>query len=434
VAARSEAERPGAPSLAGAALRSDGAGRDGTGDRWPLVLAIALIGSQVPWIRYGPLAALVIALITFRGWWRVLGLVRFGRACVFLVMAALASGVLLVLLAPDPYLVTSREATFTLLFIASQAAAALVAAYARIRLGLSLTLGAYAAGAALQGVYLAPTVENPWKFYLGLPVGVLLVLFVSQVLGRLATIVTLLGLAAVSGANDARSLAAFFALSAIVSAPALYRGTASEQPPTRRQSYLRRSVLMVSLGYGLYQAGVRIALSGGLGPGIEERTAEQLAVAGSVIEGGRPEWAATSALFADDPLGIGPGVRLTLSQLAVAENALLQRGVASGGAYVNEYLFTTSVRLHAIIADLWVNTGLMGVLLGAVMLVLLGKELLISTAVTSRATPAFTVLLIAGLWYMLFGPMLSNLPGVAFTVGVAAGSSALSRIRPGPDS
>ena len=71
-------------------------------------------------------------------------------------------------------------------------------------------------------------------------------------------------------------------------------------------------------------------------------------------------------------------------------------------------LFGGAFKLHSVTADLWVSLGLLGLLLAAVVAVLLVGSLARSLA-ERDANMLVTFTTVVSIWFLLFGPIVSNL-------------------------
>ena len=93
-------------------------------------------------------------------------------------------------------------------------------------------------------------------------------------------------------------------------------------------------------------------------------------------------------------------------------------GAATEGTYVDEYMLGHRIELHSIIADLWVNFGLVGFGLGAMMVAEIFRSLLRRLA--AGAVPALVTLLsLVGIWDLFFSPLASNLMHLILAVALA---------------
>lgn len=344
----------------------------------------------------------------YRGSWVLLGLV----------VAAIASAPLLVWLATNSS-AGARDfedgAALRQVALLGRTAIVLCALlWAHRRLPVRVLVILYATGALVEGL-LSPEAwsGNAWKYVFAWPVAVLLLALVDRS-RRIIVLPVIAGLALVSQQNDYRS---FFGLLLVVALFSMWR-------PQRQTRSVRagRKILSGGLALGavylLYRASTWLALGGHLGESIQSRTERQfIAGNGSVLAGARPEWGATLHLFQSRPLGFGPGVVPSMGDVQIGRAGL---GVAPGSSstYVDGYLFGQQIELHSVIGDLWVQFGLAGLALAAVLVYRLAGALLRQVASTTERSPMVAFLALTALWDMAFSPILA-LMTVVLAVAVA---------------
>lgn len=271
--------------------------------------------------------------------------------------------------------------------------------------GLGLLAVAATAAEPLNGS------QNPWKQHWSLPVTVLVLAGAQAVRSRLLAVLGLVALAAVSVANDSRSMTALLAMTAAV---VVYQ---SMPVSAVRLTATRLVVLLVVVGTATYWAFSELALSGTLGLSTRLRTEEQLLRSGSVLLGGRPEIAATVGLFERWPLGFGSGTVLDPQGVAVAQNAMSGINYDGTNGYVTNYMFGRTIELHSGIGDLWAWFGLPGLVL-ALLLVWALLDALAQSLSTRGASPLQVFVLLVALWNMFFGPFYSLAPVLALALGL----------------
>jgi hypothetical protein len=274
----------------------------------------------------------------------------------------------------------------------------------------------------VTGLVDAAETANPWKFQFSSP---LMVVALALALGWGRPVVTLavLGvLAVLNVTNDARSA---FGFCVVAGALVLW-----QQRPRRAgaaaggRPWLALPVL-AGLGAAGYWLLTRLMLAGALGEEIQQRTAVQIAQTGSLILGGRPEWAATWALAREHPLGFGLGVVPNSEDLLIGKAGIAVTNIPTAEDYLQNYLLAGRVELHSILADLWAVLGPAGVLLGLLTAALVVAGL--AAQLRRREASGLVCLLVPmALWGLLFGPMASN----ADTLTLALGLLLLPR-RPG---
>lgn len=281
--------------------------------------------------------------------------------------------------------------------------------WARRTLGVLLTVGLYATGMIVQVLLtIGHTAGNPWKFGLAVPVTILALVFAS---GKrpLWTVIVLLAAGGASIANDFRS---FLALAIVTLVIWAWNSRSRARASVKLIGFVAVSVLA-------YVGGTQAALLGLLGERNQLVTQQQIANAGSVLAGGRVESAASFALFAERPVGIGPGVLPLPSDIMTGESALLSRGVNIDGEYVNDYLFAAGIKLHSLVADFWVNYGLVGLAL-ALLMGWIAVTALLRAFSNSKSPALIFFLIVITLWNLAFSPIGTNLWETILAVSVLA--------------
>ena len=251
---------------------------------------------------------------------------------------------------------------------------------------------------------------NAWKFSFSLPLTVV----VLALLGRRhpwLTTAALLGFAAGGVAADSRSYSAFCVLTAAL---VLWRAG-----PGSAHGRLRMTAVIGATALAGYQVGTELLVQGYLGEVLQQRSVEQVQRAGSLLAGGRPEWAATRALFVEHPWGFGLGAVPASEDLRTAKAGLDTVGISGSNGYVKHYMFGGGFKLHSVVADLWSFFGVAGLALGALLLALVVRSFVTVLAV-GRPAPVVVFLCILSLWWLLFGPLQSNFADICIVLGLAA--------------
>ncbi len=195
-------------------------------------------------------------------------------------------------------------------------------------------------------------------------------------------------------------------------------------PKGRGQGRLRVIALLATLGLVAYQGGEALILEGLLGSYTQQRTAAQVHAAGSLLLGARPEIGASLALMRHEPWGFGAGTTANSHDIAVAKTGMSQLNYDPNNGYVDTYMFGESIELHSIIGDLWALFGIVGLGLGAYLVVLLASGL--AHRLGRRRPPAVVVFAaISSLWEPV--PR-ADLHGLA-AAGPQRGARAASRRR-----
>ncbi|MGB3411607.1 MAG: hypothetical protein WBA45_10440 [Microthrixaceae bacterium] len=260
-----------------------------------------------------------------------------------------------------------------------------------------------------------------WKFGLAMPVTFMVMGLMGQARNKVLPAVVILTMGAFGIVTGARSYFAFCFISAVL---ILWQSAPSRVREESAGGALRRwrpALLMLSLGLVVYFAISALLVNGAFGRNMQERSQAQVEASGSLIAGGRPEWAATRELARNRPHGFGAGVVPTWGDLEAGKAGLASINVDAGG-YTKYYMFGGSFELHSVMADFWVSFGFAG--LGLTFIVLFCLVRNVSTLVSMKlAAPIVLFSTLISLWSMFFGPMYTDwLP-----ICVALGMSMLTR-------
>ena len=229
---------------------------------------------------------------------------------------------------------------------------------------------------------------------------------------RWPELLALLVLALYSALHDSRSLFAMLALTAVL---VLWQ----KLPP----GHSRRKALATTVLAGtaslivIYELGSNLLVGGFLGAAAQQRSIAQIDSAGFLLLGGRPELAATAALFRWHPFGFGVGIVPSLEDIAVAKTGMLAINYEPNNGYVERYMFGSQFELHSVAGDLWVYFGLAGVLLAGLMAWLLLRWCL--TSIVARSGSAVVLFLaIMTLWDIVFSPLYSSVTVMGLALGL----------------
>ena len=246
--------------------------------------------------------------------------------------------------------------------------------------------------------------DNPWRFGFSFAVTVVAFAVAHTLNRRWFDLLVVLGLTAVAMVTDARSTFAILLLTAIL--------VAWQMRPTGRLRNLRtRSGIGVVLAIGVlsvivYNLGQAAIIAGLFGEETRRRTVEQLDTAGSLILGGRPELAATTALMAHQPYGFGAGTLLNPSDVLVAKTGMTTINYAPDNGYVENYMFGGTIEVHSVLGDLWARFGIPGLVLAGVILFLVLRGVGAAVA-ANRASGILIFLVVNTVWVFFFGPLYS---------------------------
>ncbi|GAA4359772.1 hypothetical protein [Angustibacter luteus] len=430
------------PAVRSAAIRSTAAGlgvptrqvrqwvREAEDDQvvptWAKIIAVGLLVllAWSPHLRKDIPAPLPIELLLLPLWWPATRRAPAFAPLMWLVGVALASGFWLAVWNGSDHAYTHGGMIATTSLVLSVFLGVGVILWARTVLGLRWTGVAFAVGLLMSAAQTASSglaATNPWKFAWSLPVTLLLLSLLAPVRSRLVQVLALGGLALSGVTNDARS---FFGMCLFTAGLVIWQGLPAGQPGRLRR--ITPAVLLAGLLALVYWGGTKLLLDGALGSGLQERSQAQVLKSGSLLAGGRPEWTATWQLMHERPLGFGLGSVPTSSDIVVAKTGLSKVLEDYDSGYVDKFMFGGAFKLHSVAADLWVNLGVLGLLLALVVAVILLGSLVRALADrTASAVVIFTT--VVAVWFLAFGPIVSNLGDI----GLALGLTLLVRDAPG---
>lgn len=255
--------------------------------------------------------------------------------------------------------------------------------------------------------------ENPWKFGFAVPTTVILLALAQMAGRRILEAVVVLGLAAASAFTDARSSFGILMLTGL-----LVLWQMRPRRASRRASALRVVGGLAALGYIVYTFAQAMILEGVLGEETRRRSIEQIDTAGSLLLGGRPELAATAALFQEQPWGFGAGALPTFNDITAAKTGMAAIGYDPDNGYVESYMFGDRFELHSLVGDFWAFFGIPGIVLIVVIVVLLVRGMSVRVA-HNVASAVLIYVAVRTLWNVPFGPVYSSIPLFILAVGLA---------------
>lgn len=362
-------------------------------------VALLAIGARVV-LPQGLTVGTLVAVALLPSWWPALAGFRGARLFVGVGVLAVVSGLWLTEFSSQDHRVSQLLLVSNSLLVLGIVGAVGVVVWAR-------TVMADHWVAAWFGVGLLFSIEpqsalflsNPWKFGFSTGLTILALALAQRFGSRLVEVLVLLALAGASAVSDARSSFAILLLSVVLTAWQLRPGRRS-----RRSSALRFVAAITAIGLVVYNVGQTLLLDGYLGDAAQERSVDQIDTSGSLILGGRPEFAATIALMTNRPFGYGSGILPTLSDITVAKTGMAAIGYQPNNGYVEVYMFGDRFELHSVFGDLWAGFGIPGLLLVAV-IVGLSISGLSSMIAANAASGVLIYLAVRGFWNLLFGPL-----------------------------
>jgi hypothetical protein len=253
---------------------------------------------------------------------------------------------------------------------------------------------------------------NPWKYFISAPLTLLILAALDRRRG-FPTVAALLLLALIGIATNSRSYAGFCILTLGL--------LVLQRMRTRGSTGWAKRVGTLALGatllWGGYQLASSLMVSGYLGAEAQARSEQQIALGGSLIGGGRPEWSGTLELARANPAGFGVGAVPTYEDIWTARVGLAEVGVDVDNGYVEHFMFGRSFKLHSVTADLWSQFGITGVLLALLLLAAVVLSL-VERFLAGTAAPFLLFLGTKAVWDLAFSPSWSALPWVGLAIGL----------------
>lgn len=290
---------------------------------------------------------------------------------------------------------------------------------------LAKTSVAFAVGLAASIPLHVSDDPNFWRFTLSIPLGVL-VLTLCSLTDRLMLTLSVIGALAVVGLlNDSRSNSAFLLLTAVVLIWQRLSVVGS-----RRARGWGGVISLAAAGAAIAMLLQAAILEGYFGEVTQARTAEQIERGGSVVVGGRPEIAASVALIARYPWGLGSGIKASYDDVQTAKSAMAGIGYDPNNGYVERFMFGTGIEVHSVIGDFWIWFGLAGTAVVVAILILLGTAIK-RGYVAGALTPVLVYLVLRAFWDLPFSPFDSALRlwPLTLSLGIAYASYSFTRAR-----
>jgi hypothetical protein len=275
--------------------------------------------------------------------------------------------------------------------------------------------------AMLAGLGLLATVSrsaelfasNPWRFGYSIPVTIVVMAIAWHIGSRWLEIACLLALALVSATNDARSNFGMLVLAAILM---LWRTRSAATG--RRRSWVSMAILIAAAAFAVFQISQTLILSGYFGERTQERSQAQVDAAGSIILGGRPELAATAALFRSNPGGFGVGAVPSSTEIVTAKSGMAGINYDPDNGYVERYMLGGRFELHSAVADLWATYGIAGIGVGLLLVGTAVRAIALSLR-RGIASGLLIYLAVRTLWVIAFGPFIGGSLIIMLFIGLA---------------
>lgn len=379
------------------------------------VIAIAFLGINQPLFAGLTTGTLVVAFL-LPVWIWTLRQFRFAVAISVLSVVALISGVVLSQFQGDRISDRALAVEFALVFLTGIGGLGLLL-WARTVIPTYQVAVVFGLGYLLRVIQEVPSSANPWKYQISVPLAIVLLALASRAKSAVPTVCTLAALGLVSVLADSRSFFGFCLLAAVL---VLWQ----RRPESSGKSMNKFSVfaLIAVALFALYSIGTTLLVQGYLGQANQQRTVQQIEDSGSLLVGGRPEWAGTLQLMKVNPMGFGLGIVPSSDDVMAAKAGIRGIGTDTENGYVDNYMFGGHIKLHSIVADLWATFGIVGFALGILLMVAL-IYCLIDRLTNRTASGLVCLFAVLGIWDLAFGPIYKNLPDVMLALAVTLTAS-----------
>jgi hypothetical protein len=397
---------PARPTLAGAVavVHSDA---HAPATRLIASVAVVVVGFDLH-VMMGATAALPLAVLVPL-WLPVLRTYPLATLMCGLAALSVVSGLVLADLSSVDHQVSQVRGFQVIGLLASGIAALVLLLWARTELPLNRVVLLYGAGALVGAVVDG---DLSWKFNLAMPTALIVLALLDRERPSVVPAVAILVIGILAAADDGRSL-----FGATVLAATLAVWQLRPRSPVGRERGWFPVILIAGIGLAVYFFTTALVTGGALGETLQQRSTAQIASQGSLITGGRPEWAATRELVKLNPDGYGVGVVPNWTDRMTGKVGLESINVEVD-PFREQYMFGNELELHSVAADLWADYGWAGVALAAVITVALVRSL--SFALAARRAPTYLIFaVVMAIWFLLFGPMFSNWLDVCAALGFA---------------
>jgi hypothetical protein len=369
---------------------------------------VVIIGLDLD-VAAGASAALPLAVLLVPLWLPVLGRYRLAMLITGLAALSTISGLVLAELSSVDHQVSHVRATQAIGLLGSGIAALALLLWARTELPLHRVVLLYGTGALASAVVDG---NYSWKFGLAMPTALIVLALLERRRPGVVPALAILAIGILAVSDGGRVLFGACVLTATL--------TAWQLRPRSRMAKERRwypVMLLAGVGIAVYFFTTAMATGGALGETVQRRSTAQIESQGSLITGGRPEWAATRELVKLNPSGYGVGVVPNWTDRMTGKAGLESVNVEVD-PFREQYMFGDELELHSVAADLWVAYGWVGVALAAVIGFALARSL--SSALAARRAPTYMIFaVVMALWFLLFGPIWSNWLDVCAALGFA---------------
>lgn len=290
-------------------------------------------------------------------WWPVVRTSRWARTSMLIGVAAGFNGVVLAALNSGHRRVDTVIGAHLVVELLGVLASAAAMVWVIRTVGLGPAGIAYAAGMLLNArPDAASNASDPLRFAYGTPLVLLLIALAATTHRAWVQVASLLVGTAFSLFMGSRSVFGVLVMALLIILM-WYRPVGRSIKPPR----MATALALAGGAAGIVAVGQRLLLEGLFGSGALARTQQQLASAGNLLLGGRPEIGATWALMRDRIWGYGTGILPSFHDVQVARTGMASIGYNPFNGYVDHYMFGETFRLHSILGDVWAVFGVIGV-------------------------------------------------------------------------
>jgi hypothetical protein len=359
-------------------------------------------------VGFGMHAVLPLAAVLLPLWIRTLR--RYVLATTILVLSActIAWGWILSEVTAADHALSQQVRLQSIFLVLSGVAAVAIVIWARSLVPDHLVVALFGAGALASALSAG---RSSWKFDLAVPVTFVVLGLLERRANRLVPAIAVLVLGVLGVLDDGRS---YFALCLLACVLTLWQLRPLD--PGRRIYRWYPAMLLAAVSLVIYLLASSLLTGGYLGAEVQQRSVQQIETTGSLIVGGRPEWAATRELVKLHPSGYGPGIVPSWEDVRAGKAGLDSVNVELESKR-QLYMFGGQFKLHSIAADLWVGYGWVGAGLAILMLVTLVRSMSFAIAAHTLDTSVTLAATLAA-WFIFFGPIYSNWLGVCVGLGL----------------
>lgn len=366
---------------------------------------------QIPTLRLSPLGALVAAVIYVFLFGK--GNRRSSWIGVGIAALLVGAGAITALFVPPEFghPGTSIAALEVALWMCALVCITRVGVWALRKIDVRVALVLVGLGGILNQIINFWNEPNPWKFYLAVPVCILL-LTLSTLFRRSVELIILGLLILTSILFEYRSMAILLGLALLLTSlgPVIAR--------LNKRKRIVGGVALVTLIAGTIVGAQAAIIAGFLGPALQARAVYQTKLGQDPILGGRPELAAAMDSANAWPWGYGMGSVLSKDQLDSAVTAVERVGGDTVSPYLFDDVLGERVDFHSVVTTVWFHFGIVGLLATALVAVfILGGLALVAVSPTAHRT-ALLFILVSGGWVLFFSP-LGDAHAVAIALAVA---------------